>query len=216
MKKTIVVITILFCIIGIYLNTVKCESIIQVPGFTIDSDKSKDYQTLFIGSLLAQNMSDNMYMTDNLEAARAIYTQINVDSILTITGLTDTQKCWMKVDILLGNIVEVIFISEGIDFQRVLDNSVTVQQVDYNSNCIHFELNDHIYVIDGDEFVALFERIYTQRTTLIIKSPFDLDDFQDVELLIYDKNLNELPEMDGFCNILLRDKKTAASLSGSN
>ncbi len=49
-------------------------------------------------------------------------------------------------------------------------------------------------MIDTDALVALFEKTFTQRTRIILKSPFDTEDFEDRDYIIYDRGLGDLLE----------------------
>ena len=114
------------------------------------------------------------------------------DTEKTISCYHDDKKCWMKAGFVLGDIVEVIIMSEGIDIKRVLENSI--ESTAGTENGIPFTWNDSNYVIDTDALVALFEKMFTQRTRIILKSPFDTEDFEDRDYIIYDRGLGDLLE----------------------
>ena len=182
MKKLICVL--LLCCIPLCFPTAYAESLL--PNFALKGTQSSEYQTFYLATLCAINITREGDFKENIEMTRAVCKQINVASKETISCNYIGDKFVVNVEINFDNKVFVIFSSAYIDTEKTLPflkESLLAQQ---SSDYLPFLYNQNSFSISSEDLISLLQNISTKLAIIVVPSPYQSAAMEDVEIVLFD------------------------------
>lgn len=182
MKKLISVL--LLFSITFYFSTAHADSLI--PNIEVKDNQSSEYQTFYLASLCAVSITRNGDYLENIEMLRAVCNQINIPSKEKITCGYKDNAISIDIEINFDDLIYIQLSSEYIDIEKtlpLLKASPYAQQAEHHLQ-IRYDQND--YSISCEDFLSLFDNIPTRRAIMVIPSPYQSVELEDVSIILFD------------------------------
>ena len=182
MKKLICVL--LLVSITFHFPTVYANSLI--PNIEVKNNQSSEYQIFYLAGLCAINITRNGDYLENIEMIRAVCKQINVSSKETISCNYKNHDISISIEINYDDLVFIQLSSEYINIENTLPFlqplNFSQQSVDY----LQILYNHNNFSISCEDFLFLFDHIPTRQAIIVIPSPYQFVELEDVRIVLFD------------------------------